>query len=75
MTSVQQVLSDFRRRENAARRAIAESLCALSKARLHCNACHREQILTVESSLEYLADGWPNCCGEEMSIRTGDPEC
>jgi hypothetical protein len=56
---------------NDPRRKIAERLCALSEARLVCKQCNREEMLTIESSLGYLANGWPKCCGAEMEIRTG----
>ena len=67
------VLESFRGRAMDAQRRAAESLCSLSKARLACTVCGVEQMLTIEKTLEYLANGWPCHCDREMVIRTGAP--
>jgi hypothetical protein len=43
----------------------------MSEARLECKGCHREEKLTIAQSLQYLAHGWPLCCGETMEIHVG----
>ncbi len=65
------VLEGFMARGNEARRRAAESLCSLSKARLVCTSCRQEEMLTIEATLRYLANGWPQHCDREMEIRTG----
>jgi hypothetical protein len=65
------ILEGFLARGNEVRRRIAEDLCAASGARLVCTQCKREETLTVESTLRYISEGWPKCCGREMEIHTG----
>lgn len=71
MLDARAVLEEFRRKENTARREAAERICALSRARLACQVCRAEELLTIEMTLQYLAYGWPLCHGQEMVVKTG----
>jgi hypothetical protein len=70
----ERVLRDYTDPANDPRRRIAERLCELSQARLECAKCGRvAEKLTIESTLRYLAHGWPRCCGAEMEVHVGPP--
>jgi hypothetical protein len=48
---------------------IADDLCRDEVHGLRCLACQSYRVISVEEFAEYLAHGWPKCCGSTMQLE------